>query len=79
MALNRAVAAASYSGHNMKGLSPSSTGLGTTGDSTCSFDLNVCRLIVALVTLFLLANDDDGQICDEGFPEYDEDEILSCS
>jgi hypothetical protein len=70
IALNRAVAAASYSGHNMKGLSPSSIGLGSAGDSTRSFVLSVCRLALALVMLFLLA-DNVGETCCEGYPEYE--------
>ena len=69
IALNRAVAAASYSGHNMKGLSPSSIGLETAGASTYSSVLVVDRPPLALVKLFL-AVDNVGDDCCEGYPEY---------
>jgi hypothetical protein len=54
----------------MKGLSPSSTGLGTVGASTYSFVLAVGRLPLALVKLFLVV-DNVGEDCCEGYPEYD--------
>jgi hypothetical protein len=59
IALNHAVAAASYSGHNIKGLSPSSIGLGIT----------IGRLPLVLVRLFLAGNIRED--CWEGYPEYD--------
>jgi len=61
IALNCAVAAASYSGHNIKGLSPSSIGLGIAGASTYSLVLAVGRLVAGN------ARED----CWEGYPEYD--------
>jgi hypothetical protein len=61
IALNCAVAAASYSGHNIKGLSPSSIGLGIAGASTYSLVLAVGRLVAGN------ARED----CWEGYPKYD--------
>jgi hypothetical protein len=70
IALNRAVAAASYSGHNIKGLSPSLIGLGIAGASTYSLVIAVGRLPLVLVRLFLVPGN-VREDCWEGYPEYD--------